>query len=76
MNFSDWPEASGDPHQARKAAGLLMAACAAMESGLMPRKQYLMMHPEAKVSQQEAQQFCVWSVTQVSVLHKMSVLGR
>src|SRR4051794_5725960 len=37
MNFSEWPVLD-DPHQARRAAGLLMSGCAAMESGLMPRK--------------------------------------
>ena len=30
MNFSDWPS-KDDPHQARLAAGLLMASCAAVE---------------------------------------------
>ena len=69
MNFSEWP-ASDDPHQARRAAGLLMASCAAMQSGLMPRRQYLLMHPDAKVSPEEAARYCAWTTSQVSALHK------
>ena len=60
MNFSDWPRLD-DPHEARRAAGLLMASCAAVESGLMPRRQYLALHPDAKVSKEEAQKFCAWT---------------
>ena len=69
MNFSDWP-ASNDSHQARRAAGLLMASCAAMQSGFMPRRQYLMLHPEAKISQDEARQYCVWTASQLTALRK------
>jgi len=69
MNFSDWP-ASDDPHQARRTAGLLMAGCAAMQSGLMPRKQYLLMHPDARVSPEEAQSFCTWSAAAAESIRK------
>ena len=70
MNFSDWPS-SEDPHQARRAAGLLMASCAAMQSGLMPRRQYLILHPDARISKQDAQQYCAWTTTQVAALHHL-----
>jgi hypothetical protein len=60
MNFSDWPKLD-DPNEARRAAGLLMASCAAIGGGLMPRKQYLMLHPEAKVSPEDTRRFCAWS---------------
>ncbi|HEY3740561.1 MAG TPA: heme-binding domain-containing protein [Bryobacteraceae bacterium] len=60
MNFSDWPSVD-NPDEARHAAGLLMASCAAMESGLMPRKRYLILHPEAKISASEAKSYCVWA---------------
>ena len=70
MNFSDWPS-SNDPHEARRATGLLTAACAAMQSGLMPRRQYLLLHPDARISKEDAQQFCAWSATQVAILHKL-----
>ena len=66
MNFSQWPE----PTEPRRAAGLLMASCAAMQSGLMPRRQYLLLHPEAKVSKEEAAQYCAWSTSEVRKLHK------
>ena len=69
MNFSEWP-AKDDPRGARRAAGLLMASCAAMQSGLMPRHQYLMLHPDAKVTSSEAQQFCAWSTVTVAELRK------
>ena len=70
MNFSEWPS-SVDPHEARRASGLLMASCAAMKSGLMPRKQYLMLHAESKISPEEAQQYCAWTNTQAAVLHQL-----
>ena len=70
MNFSNWPSLD-DPHGARQAAGFLMAGCAAMQSGLMPRRQYLIMHPNAKVSTEEAQQFCVWSNAQIVSIRKL-----
>lgn len=60
MNFSDWPS-SGDLDETRRGAGLLMASCAAIQSGLMPRKQYLILHPEAKVSPDEAKRYCAWA---------------
>ena len=61
MNFSDWPGVD-NPRDARRGAGLLMATCSAIDSGLMPRKRYLIMHPEAKISRDEAKQYCVWAL--------------
>jgi hypothetical protein len=73
MNFSDWPASSGEP--AERAAGLLMAACAAMKSGLMPRPSYLLLHPDAKVSNQEAERFCAWSLPEATRLMSSSRPG-
>jgi hypothetical protein len=72
MNFSDWPSLD-DPRQARQAAGLLMASCAAMETGLMPRKQYLLMHPAAKISPQDAKVFCAWAAARATLIQKTLV---
>ncbi len=53
MNFSEW--------EPERASGVLGAACNAVESGLMPPKSYLLLHPEARWSRQETQTFCDWT---------------
>jgi hypothetical protein len=54
MNFSEWPSDA-------KGAGLLLAACAAMETGLMPKKPYSTMHPGSAPTPDEIKTFCGWS---------------
>jgi hypothetical protein len=73
MNFSEWPASSGEP--AESAAALLMASCSAIKSGVMPRPSYLILHPEAKVSSQEAQGFCEWSLSEATRLMASSRTG-
>ena len=55
LNFSEWPETPGS------AAGLLMAACADMGAGMMPMPRYVKLHPEARLSAAEIEQFCSWT---------------
>lgn len=66
MNFSELPLPGGAPMQ--YAAGMLMAACSAMRAGAMPHPRYLLLHPEARVSQEEVERFCGWSLQEATRL--------
>ncbi len=63
MNFSDWPDPMA---RVTKAPGLLLAACAGLRSQRMPPKRYLLLHPEARVSESEIEALCDWSRTQAA----------
>ena len=63
MNFSAWPEPLATTS---KAPGLLLAACAVLRAELMPPQRYLVLHPEARLSQAEIDAVCDWSRTQAS----------
>jgi hypothetical protein len=58
FNFSEW--ATGPYRKPRVGAAMLLGMCAAMREGQMPRKNYQLLHPEAKPSHSEVDQFCVW----------------
>jgi hypothetical protein len=61
MNFSEWTgPASRGP---AVAIGILAAACGDLQTGRMPLAPYRMMHPEARLSQDEIGQFCRWTAT-------------
>jgi hypothetical protein len=64
LNFSDWPAQPGP--ELYRASGMLMAACAAVKSGTMPRPQYLLLHREARLSPQDVEQLCSWSAQQAA----------
>jgi hypothetical protein len=64
MNFSEWPTDS-------KGVGLLLGACAAMESGIMPKQPYRAMHPDAVPTRDQVQEFCNWSREQAQRLMSM-----
>lgn len=67
MNFSEWP--SFEQHrEARRAAGLLLAACAAIQAKEMPLRPYLAMHPEAKFTAGEQSRFCAWTTSQAAAM--------
>src|SRR5207237_6891700 len=59
MNFSEWADQAGKTP--RRAAGTLMAGCADMKSGRMPKTQYLLMHPNSRLKPTEIAQFCEWT---------------
>lgn len=59
MNFSEWVDQAGKTP--RRAAGTLRAGCSAIRSGRMPKKEYLWMHPEARLDPAEIRQFCQWT---------------
>ena len=72
MNFSEWP-AIETPHDARAASGLLTASCAALQSGIMPKPQYRVMHGDAQLSVAEKQRFCEWtSMEAAQIRHALS----
>src|SRR5260370_13455537 len=60
VNFSEWAAQTGGKPYA--AMGTLVAACADLKTGRMPTPQYRLMHPEARLSQQEVNSFCAWTM--------------
>jgi Haem-binding domain len=63
LNLSDWAETNG--RRPGTSIGALAAACAGVEAALMPPRRYLLMHPEARVSKEEAQTFCAWTTAEI-----------
>lgn len=61
MNLSEWPKP-------RASMGLLVAACADVQSGRMPLPQYLLLHPSAKLSPEEKKTFCDWTAAELARL--------
>ena len=58
FNFSEW--AAGPYRKPRVGAAMLLGMCAAIRQGEMPRKNYQMLHPDAKPSPAEIEEFCGW----------------
>jgi hypothetical protein len=56
LNFSEF-----NTYSAKKAAHKMEEVCEQVERGEMPLKQYLPLHPEAKLSPQDVQRLCEWS---------------
>ncbi len=56
MNLSDWGYGSAAVRMART-----VAACQAVRGGRMPKPQYLMLHPEARLSASDVEAMCGWS---------------
>jgi hypothetical protein len=68
MNLSRWSSQSG--RRPDLAIGTLTAACADLQTGRMPMGNYLLLHPEARVTKQEIDQFCAWSKGEIRELAK------
>lgn len=62
MNFSEW---TGDRELA---LGLLSAACSEMKRGYMPPARYTLVHPEARLSVKDVDEFCSWTRAQTNLL--------
>jgi hypothetical protein len=60
MNLSQWSPNPGEQ------IAYLTAACVNVQGGRMPPPDYRFMHPEARVTPDEAKTFCAWSKTQIS----------
>jgi hypothetical protein len=63
MNLSAWRASTPAVHVA-----LAAAACADVKSGRMPKAQYLLLHPEARLSQDDVQALCEWPKAAVAVM--------
>ncbi len=58
MNFSEWSTTAGStPARSR---GFLTAVCIAMKTDMMPKKDYLRLHPGARLTDAEKKSFCDW----------------
>lgn len=66
MNFSEWTITAGA--SPGRAAATLNAVCAAVQSGLMPKKRYKLLHPEARLSQTDVEAVCRWTHSQAAEL--------
>jgi len=62
LNFSRWGAGAGS--SPAHAAAMLSAVCAAVESGIMPKHDYLTMHPDARLSTSERERLCEWTFEQ------------
>jgi hypothetical protein len=69
LNFSDWQSAreQGPEQFAANYAGI----CENLLSGAMPKRNYGLMHPEAKLSKNQVAQVCAWTDKQ-----QMRLLGQ
>lgn len=63
MNLTDWSRTSGKTKGA--AIGTLFAACSGVQSGRMPLKDYLWMHPSSRPSKAEIDSFCGWTKQEI-----------
>ncbi len=62
FNFSEW--GVGPYRKPRVGATMLLGMCAAIREGQMPRKNYQYLHPEAKPTPAEIEEFCGWGRTE------------
>ncbi len=63
MNLSEWGVMAP---RLEVGAAYLAAACADVQSGRMPKRQYLWLHPSARLSPEERRQFCDWTEGEIS----------
>ena len=59
MNFSEWTITAGA--SPARAAATLNAMCAGARAGIMPKPQYRMLHPEARLSPADLDALCEWA---------------
>jgi hypothetical protein len=57
MNFSEWNTAFDADAQAELISGI----CETTSMGMMPLKPYVLMHPQAAVSEDERKTLCAWT---------------
>lgn len=71
MNLSEWGSAEPAVHYA-----LAAAACEGVKSGRMPLPQYLYMHPEARLSQDDVQALCGWQKAAMAAMIRKKKISR
>jgi len=59
LNFSRWGAESGNTPE--HASAMLSAVCAAVETGIMPKHDYLIMHPDARLTKSDRDRLCQWT---------------
>ncbi|HEX2711564.1 MAG TPA: heme-binding domain-containing protein, partial [Candidatus Acidoferrales bacterium] len=57
LNFSTWT--GGTPHRAT--SNEIQEICDAVSDGAMPPRRYLLMHPDARLSEAEKETFRTWA---------------
>jgi hypothetical protein len=62
MNFSEWRSPQEPSAWTR---GNLAASCAVLEAGIMPPRNYMLLHPEARLSEPEKRAFCGWTQREI-----------
>src|SRR5262245_2455745 len=67
MNLSEW--GSRDPS---KAPGRLNRICKEVRSGAMPLSSYLLLHPAARLTEQDIETLCEWTKTEAGRLTQLS----
>ncbi len=55
MNFSDWASLG-----AKKQNEVLSEICSEVAEGKMPKREYVLMHPSAKLTGAQVQAICTW----------------
>jgi len=60
MNISEWPT-----DRPARTIGILNAICAGVSSGRMPLPKYGMIHPEARLSEEDRKAICEWTSTEI-----------
>jgi hypothetical protein len=66
MNFSEWSTSVG--RTPLQAGGMLLAACQAVRQHSMPKRNYLLLHSEAKLEPAEVDEFCGWAKSEAAEL--------
>jgi hypothetical protein len=66
MNLSRWSIQNG--RRPEVAIATLSAMCAGIESGRMPKENYLLLHPEARLSEKEKAEVCTWTKGEIREL--------
>jgi hypothetical protein len=56
LNFSRW-----GGYEPQRAWVLLDAICSQLQNGRMPPKRYLLVHPEARLSESDKEAICIWT---------------
>jgi hypothetical protein len=57
LNFSRW-----GGYEPQRAWVLLDAICSQLQNGRMPPKRYLLVHPEARLSESDKEAICIWTL--------------
>jgi hypothetical protein len=63
MNLSEWTTQSG--RSPVTSIGILTAMCAGVKSGRMPLPKYALLHPEARLTDEDRKAVCDWTAIEI-----------